>query len=207
MRIPLFPLNLVMYPGAVYPLYIFEPRYIKMVNDCLNNSKPFGIVAKIDSEIFDVGCLVETTSVQKYYENGSMDILVKGTKRFRTIRTRPTSAGYIEAEVKTYDDNEHYLFDENWIKLIIDKFKHLIGRTHLNLDEKYWRNLQIARNKAYKIAEKSGLNLKQQQKLLTLQSENERMELIEDHLEKLEQYLDKTEMIQELIARDGYLND
>lgn len=43
MRIPLFPLNTVLFPGGSLSLRIFEPRYLQMVADCLRNEQPFGI--------------------------------------------------------------------------------------------------------------------------------------------------------------------
>ena len=43
-QIPLFPLNVVLFPGMLLPLHIFEPRYRKMLNDCVSRQEPFGLV-------------------------------------------------------------------------------------------------------------------------------------------------------------------
>jgi Lon protease-like protein len=40
--VPLFPLNTVLFPGAVLPLKIFEERYKAMVGECLEGGHPFG---------------------------------------------------------------------------------------------------------------------------------------------------------------------
>ena len=81
--IPIFPLNLVMFPGAVYPLHIFEERYKRMVRYCEENDEGFGIVSKIDETISDIGCYAKLAEIINVYDNGSLDIIVKGIKRFR----------------------------------------------------------------------------------------------------------------------------
>jgi Lon protease-like protein len=43
-RIPLFPLNVVLYPGATLPLHIFEPRYKLMIQHCLRHNSEFGVI-------------------------------------------------------------------------------------------------------------------------------------------------------------------
>ncbi|HQF70729.1 MAG TPA: LON peptidase substrate-binding domain-containing protein, partial [Promineifilum sp.] len=43
-ELPLFPLNLVLFPGMPLPLHIFEERYKEMVADCLRENRPFGVV-------------------------------------------------------------------------------------------------------------------------------------------------------------------
>ena len=43
-ELPLFPLNVVLFPGVVLPLHIFEPRYRQMIADCQEQTTPFGIV-------------------------------------------------------------------------------------------------------------------------------------------------------------------
>ena len=46
--IPIFPLNIVLYPGETLNLHIFEPRYKELVKECFSNKKPFGIPAVIN---------------------------------------------------------------------------------------------------------------------------------------------------------------
>ena len=53
LEIPLFPLNVVLFPGAELPLHIFEPRYRQMINECYKQEKPFGVVlVQPESELF-----------------------------------------------------------------------------------------------------------------------------------------------------------
>lgn len=47
-RVALFPLNLVLFPGGLLPLRIFEPRYLRMVSECLRAQQPFAVAAIVD---------------------------------------------------------------------------------------------------------------------------------------------------------------
>ena len=77
-KLPLFPLNIVVLPFEEVPLHIFEPRYEQMVKYSIAQSKPFGIVFKDDKDIDTLGCSVEITKVIKTYTSGEYDIVVTG---------------------------------------------------------------------------------------------------------------------------------
>ena len=76
--IPIFPLNVVLYPGETLNLHIFEPRYKELVKECFGNSKPFGIPAVINGHVAEFGTLVSIQEIAKEYDNGEMDIITKG---------------------------------------------------------------------------------------------------------------------------------
>src|SRR6266403_6089970 len=84
-RIPLFPLNVVLLPGAELPLHIFEPRYRQMVKDCLEEKSEFGMVLSLDKGVARVGCTAEIVQVAKRYPDGRMDILTIGRAPFRGV--------------------------------------------------------------------------------------------------------------------------
>lgn len=206
--VPIFPLNLVMFPDAIYPLHIFEERYKRMIRRCLENNEHFGIVSKIEFDIAKLGCLVKVTRVIETYENGSMDIIVRGDKRFITENTNMHNDGYLEAEIIIFNDSEmisdsdYRIFEET-----VRTFKNIIKKTSLTLSSVFWQNLYKSENKSFKLAEKSGLNLRQQQDILSLQSEKERLNYLHDHLEKLDKTLDRSEALKDIILADGYLNE
>ena len=80
--LPLFPLNLVLYPEETIPLHIFEPRYRLMVADCEETNSEFGIVLSTDGEIAQVGCSARISKRIKDYDDGTFDILVVGGRKF-----------------------------------------------------------------------------------------------------------------------------
>lgn len=205
-EIPLFPLGLVVYPNSVYPLHIFEERYKNMIGRCLKNNEPFGIVASIEKEMFEVGCLVKIRDILKRYNDGRLDITVIGIERFQTITTVNNEAGYIQGDLESYTDDVNPDVKPETYFEVINKFKRILSKTEILLTERYWKNLDTAELKSFKIAEKAGLSLKQQQFLLSLKSEKARINMLSTHFNKIEEYLDSSETINDIIQGDGYIN-
>lgn len=89
---------------------------------------------------------------------------------------------------------------------MIDIFKDIVEYSKLSLSDNYWRNLSNTNLKSFKIAEKCGLTLNQQQDLLVLRNENERIEYLMNHFDRLNKYIENTNEVKNLIMNDGYLN-
>src|SRR5271154_1463562 len=84
-RIPLFPLEVVLFPGMPLPLHIFEPRYRIMLARCINEKLEFGIVLAAGTELAKIGCTAEIVEKLKEYPDGRVDILCEGRALFRVI--------------------------------------------------------------------------------------------------------------------------
>jgi len=84
-RIPLFPLNVVLFPGEKLPLHIFEPRYRRMVQECLESKSPFGMLLALPNGVAHVGCTAEILQVTKRFDDGRMDILTVGRDPYRIV--------------------------------------------------------------------------------------------------------------------------
>ena len=87
-RLPLFPLNLVLFPGMDLPLHIFEERYQDMIGECLEKDAPFGVVlikegpevgAPADPERIGTSTRILRSEV---LDQGRMNIMTKGQQRF-----------------------------------------------------------------------------------------------------------------------------
>lgn len=107
--LPLFPLPLVLFPGAPLPLHIFEPRYRQMLADCLDGDSRFGIVFRpegieeTDLEAGRVGCVAEVDDAHTL-PDGRSNIVVHGVRRFALRRFVDSPAPYHVAEVAEYED-------------------------------------------------------------------------------------------------------
>jgi Lon protease-like protein len=109
-QLALFPLPLVLFPGAALPLHIFEPRYRQMLVDCLSGDRRFGIVYRPEGVAEDelpaghVGCVarVETSET---LPDGRSNVLVLGGDRFALVRFVASDAPYHVALVTDYDDD------------------------------------------------------------------------------------------------------
>ena len=205
MKIPLFPLALVIFPNSKYPLHIFEERYKKLIKKCLADKSGFGIVSRIGESVSEVGVYVNVLNVIKIYAAGEMDIVIKGKWRFKRINFEMHSDGYYISDVKKIADKESD-FDYDLFSNLKDRVKEMLKLVNFDLKESFWDSLDKTSLKSFKIAEKSGLSILQQQELLTLQSENKRLNYLLDHFEKLEEKLQENKMIKEIILGDGYLN-
>ncbi len=97
--LPLFPLDLVLFPGMALPLHIFEPRYKEMIGECLDKDSPFGIVRAIENGIAQIGCSAEVVTVVKKYEDGRMDIVSRGLQRFEVLELNQDRL-FLQATVK-----------------------------------------------------------------------------------------------------------
>src|ERR1700681_475925 len=96
--LPLFPLDVVLLPGAPLPLHIFEPRYKEMIGECRANNTPFGVVRAIEEGIADVGCTGDIVSVTKEYPDGRLDLIAEGRQRFEVLELN-RQRSFLQAEV------------------------------------------------------------------------------------------------------------
>jgi Lon protease-like protein len=103
-ELPLFPLNVVLFPGMVLPLHIFESRYRQMITECLQTDKPFGVVLAQPISIplqevpHMVGTMAEIHDLDRL-EDGRFTLMAKGTQRFRILsqhREKPYLSGFVE---------------------------------------------------------------------------------------------------------------
>src|SRR5260370_12954949 len=104
-RIPLFPLNVVLFPGEELPLHIFEPRYRRMVRECLDARSPFGMLLAMEDGVTHVGCTAEILEVVKRYPDGRMDIITVGRDPFRVLELL-TEDPLLECHVDYLEDRE-----------------------------------------------------------------------------------------------------
>jgi Lon protease-like protein len=99
----LFPLDLVLFPGAPLPLHIFEPRYKELITECLTQKQPFGMVRSKENALAEVGCTAVIVQVSKKYEDGRLDIVTQGKQRF-TIEQLDQERSFLRGQVLFFDD-------------------------------------------------------------------------------------------------------
>ncbi len=109
-EIPLFPLQVVLFPGGVLPLHIFEPRYREMVKYCLDTDSEFGVVlinegteAGESANPYRVGTATRILDVQ-HLPDGRMNIVTAGEYRFEILDIQD-ELPYLVAQVRLLDDD------------------------------------------------------------------------------------------------------
>jgi len=114
MRLPLFPLSTVLFPGGVLPLRIFEARYMDMARDCLRDEQPFGVCMITDPKgtevsrnvhFADVGCSA-LISAWDMRQLGLLHVRAVGGQRFRVLEAGTQDNGLKVAEIEWIDDDE-----------------------------------------------------------------------------------------------------
>ncbi len=103
-ELPLFPLNVVLFPGQTLPLHIFEPRYRVMIQKCVDDNEPFGVVLAQNEEPdqpFDVGTSARVTELKKM-PDGRLNIITMGEERFRLHDWRVSEHGYLIGDVTAF---------------------------------------------------------------------------------------------------------
>lgn len=122
-EMPLFPLEVVLFPGGVLPLHIFEQRYRLMIQYCLDNDRLFGIVlikkgreAGEHAEPYLVGTAVKIIEVDRL-EDGRMNLITLGQHRFKIMKIR-RNLPYLVGQVKAFDTEDTEPFEDSEIRRV-----------------------------------------------------------------------------------------
>ncbi len=200
--LPLFPLGVVLYPHERSPLHIFEPRYQDLVEYCLEYDHPFGVILFEEGAMADVGCTARIEKVTARYENGKMDILVRGERRFRVIEVRQERT-YLTASVELLQDPPQSLHRDLKERAITQHMKllELAGRT---VRPSLYQGVTDV---SFVMAHNAGLTLEQKQKVLELSGENDRIAYLVDHFEELIPRMEQMEDVRRKIQSNGHFRD
>ena len=193
-RIPLFPLNVVLLPGAILPLHIFEPRYRKMVRHCIDEKSEFGVLLALPKGIVRVGCTACVTEVVKRYNDGRMDIVTVGRSPFRITQLLNSEAyandELLEGDVDLLDDRELRADARTQNELT-----RLYEVCHTLIFDDYPRNIECegTESLSFVVANTLPLDLLWKQQILELRSEADRQQRLVAYLREWAPHLQKEE--------------
>jgi ATP-dependent Lon protease len=200
-RIPLFPLNVVLLPGADLPLHIFEPRYRKMVRDCLKAKSEFGMLLALDNGIAGTGCTAEILEIVKNYQDGRMDILTVGRAPFRVVQLF-TEDQLLEGQVDYLEDRFPPPNPQ-----IRKELSEIYEACHTLIFGDYPRDSvpdpDTIDHLSYVVASKLPMDLLWKQRILELRSEPDRQERLLAYLRDWAPHLQKVESLQRRAAGNG----
>jgi Lon protease-like protein len=171
-RFPLFPLGLVLLPGEVIPLHIFEERYKQMIGECLDEERDFGVLWLADDALKDVGCAARISQVLERFEDGRLNILVEGTTPFRLER-RIGDMAYPAGDIELLEDTQDA--DEEALERTRKTYGDLVEEVTDSRPEPE----TLAGLGAYGMAATVDINPAAKQVLLELRSEPARLEQLE----------------------------
>ncbi|MGA7915983.1 MAG: LON peptidase substrate-binding domain-containing protein [Candidatus Acidiferrales bacterium] len=177
-RIPLFPLNVVLFPGANLPLHIFEQRYKVMIGQCLRENREFGIVFVNERGVAALGCTAAITRKIKDYPDGRMDIMTEGRAVFRALQLLREKE-YHEAIVEYPADPAaplHESIDDCEEASLLALFQ----ECHSLIHDQMWvtTGRQPLWPLSYQLAAHLPIELEKKQALLEIRSEAQRQEFL-----------------------------
>ena len=199
--LPLFPLEVVVYPDEPIPLHIFEPRYREMVAYCLDEEQPFGIVRSTDDGIAPVGCSVRIRRVLTRYADGRLDIAGVGEERFRVLDVYNDRA-YLTAEVEPYGPPvEPAALDVRAREAMIARHMKLLEMAGEPLRPAAY---EAARWASFVVARNAGLEPDEKQRVLEMATENERVRFLVRHVGEVLLRVERARKLTTLARGDGH---
>jgi Lon protease-like protein len=175
--LPLFPLQLVLFPGTRLPLHIFEDRYKEMIGEVMRESKEFGIVQAGERGIVNTGCTAVIERVLQQHSDGRIDILALGRRRFEILVLNDEKA-YLRGSVEYFDDEEFDAPAQEVRTRALQAFSDLRGlRSGEEIAEPDANDTQLSFRLAQPVPD-----LEFRQLLLATRSEADRMKQVADYL-------------------------
>ena len=207
MEIALFPLpNLVLFPGIVVPLHIFEDRYKVMINGCIDRDEIFGVVLirsgaeeETEDTIHRVGVTARIGEVERL-EDGRMNIVCEGETRFRINRfTQQTP--FWKGTVQYFEEAPVHQPIESFSDRVSDLYRQ-VGEMSSKLSGSPQTEIVLPESPtdlSYLVAYVLDIDAEEKQKMLEMTSTAERLQVLVVHLNdvirKLEQQLAYKEVL------------
>ncbi len=201
--IPIFPLELVVYPGEELNLHIFEPRYKQLINECFTENKTFGIPAVIEKRLQEYGTVVRISEITSVQPNGEMDIKTVGQQVFRVLEViQEIPDKLYNGAIVNYPSNQE-LVDQAMMRRILKSTRELYQLLKV---EKTFKKEDAFLN-SYDVAHHVGLSLQEEYELLGLMQERQRQEYLKRHLKKVIPMLAEMEHLKVKVKLNGHFRN
>lgn len=202
-KLPVFPLPLVLFPGETLNLHIFEDRYREMVHYCLKQKIPFGVTSYINNSISKVGCVSHINKIHKVYDDGRMDTVCSGGDRF-LVHGFDTSEIFLQALITYFHDHD----EEEDLRQIRERIRPMLNEV-VSLLEQESVTIAVPDEPihSFRIVHLVGFELAQKQNLLEIKSERERLKFIQEHLEQVLPKYKALENVKRRIKSNGHFRN
>ncbi len=201
-QVPLFPLDLVVFPDEILNLHVFEPRYRQLAKDTLaTEEKQFGIPSYVH-QTMEYGTIVEIMSVNKLYDDGRMDISTRGLSVFRVADFKKFTSDTLYAvgdlELRSYFKSVRPETLLEFKTLLVEMF-HLMGQVQQI-------NMQRIDNFAPYV-HKIGLTSDEEYELLQIEYAQKQYEYLVTHMRNMIPTMRRTEEARKKILENGHFKN
>lgn len=198
--IPIFPLDIVVYPGEELNLHIFESKYKQMIVECAANGKPFGIPAVIGEKMMEMGTLMQVKEISKKYEDDRMDIKTEGLQVFSILELiKDIPEKLYSGAIVTYPENIGKSSPAK-MKLILKGIRAL--HSSLSVTKQFVK--PDAELNSFDVAHHAGLSIEEEYRLLELSQELQRQEFLKRHLAKVLPIMEHMDLLKGKIKMNGH---
>jgi Lon protease-like protein len=201
--VPIFPLEIVVFPGEQLNLHIFEDRYKQLVKECFEEKKAFGIPTVLNNKVGEMGTLVEITEIVAVHDDGKMDIRTKGLSVFRVLEViKHVPDKLYSGAIVDYPANN----DAKQVKMM-QRIMNSLRELHilLNVDKDFKKpDEELV---SYDIAHHAGLSLDEEYELLGLLREDQRLEYLKRHLNKVLPIIAGAEQLRKRVKLNGHFKE
>lgn len=195
----LFPLDVVLFPGALLPLHIFEPRYKEMIEECLEQKKPFGMVRANKEALAEIGCTAVIVNVIKRYDDGRLDIATEGKQRFEIMQLNQERS-FLQGEVLFFDDEPSQVADAD-AQTVVQLHEQLFGI--LGQESQVERTLSSI---SFQLANELPVDLDFKQALLEMKTESERVQTLIEYYKATIPKVERTLRVRERATGNGHVS-
>jgi Lon protease-like protein len=195
--LPLFPLRVVLLPGAPLPLHIFEDRYKEMIGEALQKGTEFGVVQAGEKGILNIGCTATVKEVVNRYDDGRLDIMSIGRRRFE-IFMLDEEKSYLRGAVTFFDDDDSEPAPVELKAMALAGLR-VLSAGEEAADEPDYANPQLS----FKVGQWI-TDLAFRQMLLGLRSETERLRHIASYLPEYLAKLKRVEHVKKVAPTNGH---
>ena len=201
--LPMFPLEIVVFPKESLNLHIFEPRYRELIQDCRTHHIHFGIPYYRPNHPLQFGTIVQLDSISRTYADGRLDIKTRGIMPFEIMRFVKTHPGksYPGGYIKELNfDTEGDPFCRLTIRDKLEELYHF-----MNIAK--WPKVLDSEFLTFEIGHKVGLAKEQEYELLQIPGELDRQKYIIEHLERMIPMIKQAEEMRQKIQMNGHFKD
>jgi Lon protease-like protein len=197
-EIGLFPLAVVLLPTEQAPLHIFEPRYLELIGECIDQESEFGIIlADDEGELREVGTRAAVIEVLERLPDGTMNIAVEGGERF-SLGELTDGRSFQTGEVEPFDDEDDER-DDDTAEKAFELYRRLAALVPAPPDDPNPDAVLLS----FEIGARVDFGAEPKQQLLELRSEAERLTLVCELLERAAEALETERDLRARAAQNG----
>jgi len=197
-EIGLFPLGIVLLPSERVPLHVFEPRYKELIGECLELDTEFGLVYADDDGIREIGTRARVSEVLERFDDGRLNVVVEGGSRFR-VEQLTHGRSFLTAGVVPLEDAPGGRPSAESVTLAAGAFRALAAVAGAEVGELDESVPELS----FELAAQVELPAEAKQRLLELDSEQRRLELVTELLDTVRATLIATRALGEHAKKNG----